>query len=65
MTFEIKERDLLARIGRLKTKTGTVETPFLFPVINPAVQPIPPKNITWDNICYMEKFCYNHKEGDL
>jgi len=41
MTFEIKERDLLARIGRLETKSGTVETPLLFPVINPAVQPIP------------------------
>ena len=45
MTFEIKERDLLARIGRLKTKNGTVETPLLFPVINPAIQPIPPKKI--------------------
>jgi len=33
MTFEIKERDLLARIGKLKIKSGTVETPLLFPVI--------------------------------
>jgi len=48
MTFEIKERDLLARIGRLKTKSGTVETPLLFPVINPAVQPIPPRRIHED-----------------
>ncbi|MCK4474433.1 tRNA guanosine(15) transglycosylase TgtA [Candidatus Bathyarchaeota archaeon] len=45
MTFEVKERDLLARIGRLKTKSGTVETPLLFPVINPAVQPVPPRRI--------------------
>ncbi len=45
MSFEIKERDLLARIGRLQTKSGIVETPLLFPVINPAVQPIPPKKI--------------------
>lgn len=45
MTFEIKERDLLARIGRLKTKSGTVETPLLFPVINPSIQPISPKDI--------------------
>jgi 7-cyano-7-deazaguanine tRNA-ribosyltransferase len=45
MAFEIKERDLLARIGRLKTKSGTVETPLLFPVINPSIQPIPPKKI--------------------
>lgn len=45
MTFEIKERDLLARIGRLETKSGTVETPLLFPVINPSIQPISPRKI--------------------
>jgi len=45
MAFEIKERDLLARIGRLKTKSGIVETPLLFPVVNPSIQPISPKKI--------------------
>jgi len=45
MSFEVRERDLLARIGRLKTKSGVVETPLLFPVVNPAIQPIPPKKI--------------------
>jgi 7-cyano-7-deazaguanine tRNA-ribosyltransferase len=45
MTFEVKEEDLLARIGKLKTKSGTVETPLLFPVINPAIQPISPRKI--------------------
>ncbi|NWG10502.1 tRNA guanosine(15) transglycosylase TgtA [Candidatus Bathyarchaeota archaeon] len=45
MTFEVKEKDLLARIGRLKTKSGTAETPLLFPVINPSIQPISPKRI--------------------
>ncbi|MGQ9550909.1 MAG: tRNA guanosine(15) transglycosylase TgtA [Candidatus Bathycorpusculaceae bacterium] len=45
MSFEVKEKDLLARIGRLKTKSGVVETPLLFPVINPAIQPIPPKEM--------------------
>jgi 7-cyano-7-deazaguanine tRNA-ribosyltransferase len=45
LSFEIKEKDLLARIGKLKTKTGIVETPLLFPVINPNIQPIPPKRI--------------------
>jgi 7-cyano-7-deazaguanine tRNA-ribosyltransferase len=48
MSFELKERDLLARIGRLKTKSGTVETPLLFPVINPVTQPIPPRRIRED-----------------
>lgn len=45
MSFEIKERDLLARIGKLRTKSGTVETPLLFPVVNPNIQPIPPKRL--------------------
>lgn len=45
MSFEIKERDLLARIGKLRTKSGTVETPLLFPVVNPTIQPIPPKKL--------------------
>jgi 7-cyano-7-deazaguanine tRNA-ribosyltransferase len=40
LSFEIKEKDLLGRIGKLKTKTATVETPLLFPVINPSNQPI-------------------------
>ncbi len=48
MSFEVKERDLLARIGKLRTKSGTVETPLLFPVINPAIQPIPSRRIRED-----------------
>lgn len=42
LSFEIKERDLLARIGELQTKSGVLETPALLPVINPVVQPIAP-----------------------
>ena len=45
MSFEIKEKDLLGRIGKLKTKSGTIETPLLFPVINPSVQPIAPQRL--------------------
>jgi len=45
MSFEIRDRDLLARIGRFKTKSGVFETPALLPVINPNVQPISPKEI--------------------
>ena len=45
MSFEIKEKDMLARIGRLQTKSGKVETPLLFPVINPVVQVISPRRI--------------------
>ncbi|MGD0158762.1 MAG: tRNA guanosine(15) transglycosylase TgtA [Candidatus Bathyarchaeia archaeon] len=45
MSFEIREKDLLARIGRLQTKSGVLETPLLFPVINPIVQPVSPRRI--------------------
>jgi len=45
LSFEIREEDLLSRIGKLHTKSGTVETPLLFPVINPIAQPISPRKI--------------------
>jgi len=45
MSFEIKHKDLLARIGKLKTKSGTLETPLLFPVINPSIQLISPTRL--------------------
>jgi 7-cyano-7-deazaguanine tRNA-ribosyltransferase len=45
MSFEIKDKDMLGRIGKLKTKSGTLETPLLFPVINPRIQLIPPQKL--------------------
>jgi 7-cyano-7-deazaguanine tRNA-ribosyltransferase len=45
LSFEIKQKDLLGRIGKLKTKSGTVETPLLYPVINPSVQLVTPKKL--------------------
>jgi 7-cyano-7-deazaguanine tRNA-ribosyltransferase len=45
VSFEIKEKDLLGRIGKLKTKSGAIETPLLFPVINPSLQPVPPQRL--------------------
>jgi len=38
MSFEIKDKDLAGRIGKLKTKSGVLETPVFFPVINPLKQ---------------------------
>ena len=45
MEFEVESKDVLGRIGKLTTKSGVVETPHLFPVVNPLIQPIPPKEI--------------------
>ena len=35
MYFEVKEKDLLGRIGIIKTSHGIIETPAIVPVINP------------------------------
>ncbi|MEM3635433.1 MAG: tRNA guanosine(15) transglycosylase TgtA [archaeon] len=41
MDFEIKHKDLAARIGILETNHGKIETPTLLPVVNPNLQIIP------------------------
>ncbi|MCE4625311.1 MAG: tRNA guanosine(15) transglycosylase TgtA [Desulfurococcales archaeon] len=38
--FEVREVDLAGRIGRLYTKSGTIETPAFFPVIDVARQEV-------------------------
>ena len=38
--FEVKATDLLGRIGRLYTKSGTLDTPALLPVVHPINQEI-------------------------
>ncbi|MBI2937409.1 MAG: tRNA guanosine(15) transglycosylase TgtA [Thaumarchaeota archaeon] len=40
--FEVKATDLAGRIGRLRTKSGVVETPALLPVIHPLYQTVSP-----------------------
>ncbi|HXW37130.1 MAG TPA: tRNA guanosine(15) transglycosylase TgtA [Nitrososphaerales archaeon] len=45
ITFEVKETDLLGRIGRLEVQGKRVETPYLFPVIHPVSQSIPPHEL--------------------
>ncbi|MEM2341799.1 MAG: tRNA guanosine(15) transglycosylase TgtA [Candidatus Bathyarchaeia archaeon] len=46
--FEVRDRDLLARIGRLKTRNGIIETPIFLPVINPVKDVVAPK-ILWED----------------
>ncbi|ADG91546.1 tRNA guanosine(15) transglycosylase TgtA [Thermosphaera aggregans] len=38
MYFEPKEYELAGRIGKLRTRHGVIETPFLFPVVDPVRQ---------------------------
>jgi len=38
LIYEIKDKDLGGRIGKLTTKSGVIETPAFFPVINPLKQ---------------------------
>jgi len=44
-SFEIIDRDLAGRIGRLKTGHGTIETPTILPVINPNKLVIAPNEL--------------------
>ncbi len=43
--FEVKATDLAGRIGRLRTKSGVLETPALLPVVHPYRQTVSPKLI--------------------
>lgn len=45
--FEITQRDGRARLGRLHTKHGILETPALLPVVNPNIRTIEPR-VMWD-----------------
>ena len=43
--FEITKRDGLARIGKFQTRSGTIETPALLPVVNPKICTVTPKEL--------------------
>ena len=45
--FEVTIRDGRARLGKLYTKHGVLETPALLPVINPNIRTIEPREM-WD-----------------
>ena len=45
--FEIHRRDGIARIGRLHTRHGALQTPMLLPVVNPNIRTIEPREM-WD-----------------
>ena len=51
MSFEIRHRDMLGRIGRILTKSGKIDTPIFLPVINPAIQLILPKTLSEEFGC--------------
>jgi 7-cyano-7-deazaguanine tRNA-ribosyltransferase len=40
-SFEVKESDLLGRIGTIRVDDKTLETPYMFPVIHPVKQIVP------------------------
>ncbi len=45
LSFEVRESDLLGRVGTLKVGGKTLETPYMFPVIHPVNQLIPPSEL--------------------
>ena len=44
--FEVKECDLLGRIGALRVGGKSVETPYMFPVIHPVSQIVPTSDLS-------------------
>jgi 7-cyano-7-deazaguanine tRNA-ribosyltransferase len=45
LSFEVVEKDLLGRVGKIFTQSGSIETPALLPVINPSIQLISPREM--------------------
>jgi len=45
LEFEIRHKDLMGRIGKLRTPHGSVETPTIMPVINPNLMSIGAKDM--------------------
>ena len=45
-SFEVKETDLLGRIGTLRVGDKTIETPYMFPVIHPVSQSVPTEQLS-------------------
>jgi tRNA-guanine transglycosylase, archaeosine-15-forming len=43
--FEVTKRDGLARIGKFQTRSGTIETPALLPVVNPKICTVTPREL--------------------
>ena len=44
--FEVRESDLLGRIGTLKIGGKSVETPYMFPVVHPVSQIVPTRDLS-------------------
>jgi 7-cyano-7-deazaguanine tRNA-ribosyltransferase len=43
--FEVKDSDLLGRVGSLRVGGRTLETPYMFPVVHPVSQIVPTKEL--------------------
>lgn len=60
--FQIKEKDLRARIGELSTKHGKIKTPALMPVIHPGKQSINMEEMGADIIITNAYIIYKSEE---
>ena len=45
-SFEVKETDLLGRMGTMRVGAKTIETPYMFPVIHPVSQSVPTEQLS-------------------
>ncbi len=66
--YEVRGVDLAARIAKLRTKSGVVETPYLFPVVDPVRQEVDLgtiKSLGFMGIITNAYLFYRRKRGEV
>src|SRR5207247_8753212 len=64
MSFQVRSKDLLGRVGTIRTKSGTFNTPHMFPVLDPYHQTLDAKFFKEAGIDALMTNAYLVKRGE-
>src|SRR5437867_8754085 len=64
MSFQVRSKDLLGRVGTIRTKSGTFNTPHMFPVLVPYHQTLDAKFFKEAGIDALMTNAYLLKRGE-
>src|SRR5438552_1804034 len=64
MSFQVRSKDLLGRVGTIRTKSGTFNTPHMFPVLDPYHQTLDAKFFKEAGIDALMTNAYLLKRGE-
>src|SRR5213592_3522153 len=64
MSFQVRSKDLLGRVGTIRTKSGTFNTPHMFPVLDPYHQTLDAKLFKEAGIDALMTNAYLLKRGE-